>query len=128
MGIDKVTGIRVHRYSYFIHNKEMNQELCVCHKCDNPICVKPEHLFLGTQIENIKDMIKKNRQVDNFTGNNFKRASGEKAGRAKLTKTQALKIRKLYADKKYIQSELARIYKVTPMAIYTILKNKSHKY
>lgn len=54
-------NIRSHRVSYFIKNGEFNDKLFVCHKCDNPKCVNPEHLFLGTSKDNMRDMIKKGR-------------------------------------------------------------------
>lgn len=55
-------NIKAHRASWMIHNGEILNKLLVCHKCDNRICTNPEHLFLGTQKDNVQDMIKKNRQ------------------------------------------------------------------
>lgn len=56
-------SIRAHRYSYLIFKGDIENNLLVCHSCDNPSCVNPSHLWLGTTQENTKDMIKKGRKV-----------------------------------------------------------------
>lgn len=76
-----------HRVSYSLANGIAIgefAELRVCHRCDNPGCVNPSHLFLGTQRDNVRDMFAKGR--DN-------RARGERSGRTTLTSEQVLDIR-----------------------------------
>ena len=51
-----------HRFSYMIFNGELKHGMYVCHKCDNTKCVNPEHLFLGTNSDNVRDCVKKNRK------------------------------------------------------------------
>ncbi len=52
-----------HRYSWILHFGPIPDDMFVCHRCDNPGCVRPDHLFLGTPKENTQDMIRKGRQV-----------------------------------------------------------------
>lgn len=74
--------IGAHVVSWIIHNGSFAPGLSVCHKCDNRSCVNPNHLFLGTQQDNLKDMRSKGRQV-----------KGEKHGLAKLSEDDVRAIR-----------------------------------
>lgn len=64
-----------HRASWIIHhgNSDIPRGMVVCHTCDNPQCVNPEHLFLGTQSDNAKDMFKKGRDLHSIKADYLKK-------------------------------------------------------
>lgn len=112
-------SIAAHRLSYFIHYGD-TKGLNVLHKCDTPLCVAPEHLFLGTLSDNIQDCIKKGRF---HTGD----SRGEKNGRAKLTEQEVISIKKRMSAGVQAK-ELAKRYGVLPAQIYKIYNNQAWKH
>ncbi len=85
--------VLAHRLSWEMANKKtVPQGMYVLHHCDNPLCVRPDHLFAGSQADNIHDMMSKGR------GCHPNPASGERNGNSKLIVTQVLGIRKLLAS------------------------------
>lgn len=93
--------------------------MSVLHHCDNPSCVNPEHLFLGTATDNMRDMTRKGRNIRQTHPEKFR---GENAGLAKLTEEQVRDIRRLYAAGGVTYKELARRYGVAKYAIQSVVK------
>lgn len=87
-------SIRAHRQAWELINGPIPQGLEVCHSCDNPRCVRPEHLFLGTHQDNMDDMFTKGRAV--VQTHPEKLARGEQQGKAKLTVDNVREIRSLH--------------------------------
>lgn len=107
-----------HRVSWILHRGEIPASLCVLHTCDNPLCVNPDHLFLGTYADNHKDMAQKGRASGG--------TKGEKHHQAKLTKEQVAEIRSLYAQlPKPTYSFVAGLYGVSLQQIFRIANNQS---
>ncbi len=109
-----------HRFSYWLANGDFDTSLQVCHRCDNPSCVNPEHLFLGTRSDNMQDCADKGR----LSTQNGSAASGENSGRAKLNWQQVREIRERFSNGGVSQRELGRQYGVDGRVINKIIHNK----
>jgi hypothetical protein len=114
-------NLMAHKLSYQIFVGPIKKGLYVCHKCDNPPCIRPDHLFLGTQKQNMKDCIEKGRFK--IGGNKYSAAANQR-----LTEKQVKEIRRKYPSGNYTQLELAKFYGVTQTCISDILVFKTWKH
>lgn len=124
-GFLKIHGRKrsVHRMSYVMHKGAIPGKMLVCHTCDNPSCVNPDHLFVGTVADNSADMIKKGRESHN--GPN-KPAIGELNGNVKLKEVDVYRIRLFY--KFGIESyKLIKWFNISKTQLHRILRNESWK-
>jgi len=112
-----------HRTIYGICYGEIPYNLEVCHKCDNPSCCNPSHLFLATHADNMKDMVKKNRQAHN----NPCFQEGEKHPRSSLTNTD-VEIIKLKLKQGFSQTMLSQIFNVGIHTIHYIKTGRTWKH
>ena len=112
--------VLAHRLAYELEIGEIPKELCVCHKCDNPSCVRPDHLFLGTIAENNADMHAKGRASG---GSN----PGEKCPLAKLTSDQVLEIRSRF-NYRGGGKAAATAFGITVGTAHLILRRKTWKH
>ena len=101
--------VRAHRLSYELEYGKIPDGKCVLHRCDNPPCVNPGHLFIGTRAENTADMLSKGRQNP----------------RTKLSAGDVVRIRRIYEEGGVSQRELAAMYGVSQAGInYAINKRR----
>jgi hypothetical protein len=103
-----------HRLSWFLHSGAIPNGLWVLHKCDNRPCVRPDHLFLGTHVDNVNDKVSKTRQ-----------AWGE-ACKKKLKVGDVIEILRLRKEQVSL-SKVARQFGVTKQVISGISRNKIWK-
>lgn len=122
----------MHRWVWEKYNGTIPEGMCICHACDNRLCINPDHLFLGTVADNNKDMANKGRAVfqkpewpdivKRITEKNRGKPSklkGSANGNSRLTEAQVLEIRSLSGTMS--KSELARRYSVDRKLIHLIL-------
>ena len=116
-GKDK--AVLAHRLSWELHNGPIPEGMEVCHNCpsgDNPRCVNPDHLFLGTQIDNMLDAVKKKRH-----------AFGERQGQAKLKESNIKEIVEMH-DSGMTKTAISRHFNVSRACVSGVLKNTRWKH
>lgn len=121
-------NLRAHRVAWELFRGEIPPGLMVCHHCDVPACVNPDHLFLGTALDNKRDEIQKGRQAPP----EVKRHQGVKNGRAKLSDDDVREIREAYASlpkKRYVVrgglTAIARRFRVHPDIVRRVARGES---
>lgn len=104
------------RYIYSLYNGRISAGMCIRHTCDNPSCINPQHLLIGTYQDNSNDMIIRGRQC---------LQDGEHSHGAKLNNQKVREIRKLYPHKTF--QSIAYIYGVSRQCVADIIQGKTWK-
>jgi hypothetical protein len=113
----KYTKVKAHRLAWIMARGTIPGGLHVCHTCDNPPCVNPDHLFLGTQLQNIHDCRDKGRVP-----------KGQGRSMSKLSDENVIKIRQLYTAGGITQRELSSMFGVAQVSISRIVTQKYWKH
>ena len=109
------TAYLAHREAWRLTYGALEDSVCVLHRCDNPPCCNPDHLFLGSRADNIRDMISKGRDVH---------FSGEDNANSKLTDSQVVEIREMYKTGAYRQEDLAKMFHVDQTHVSRIVRGE----
>ncbi len=103
--------VSAHRFSFAVHRGAVVDGMCVCHTCDNPLCVNPSHLFLGTSGDNNRDRAKKNRSF---------RPVGELKSTHKLSTDQVALLRSMSSLSLHEAKRLAAEWGVSWRHLYKV--------
>jgi hypothetical protein len=114
--------VNAHRYVYEMYNGKLAEGKVVCHKCDQPPCVNPDHLFEGTTKDNNNDARRKGR------GYVLTKYSGEENGNAILTNNTVISMRNEYLNSDLTHAEIAKKYGVSSSVASNVLGRNSWKH
>lgn len=109
-------SVPAHHFSYELHYGPIPNGLFVLHHCDNPSCVNPDHLFVGTIADNVHDMISKGRNVP---------TRGQRSSSCKLTPDKVRKIRVSCVSGNYQQKQIAEMFGVSQETICDIVHRRT---
>lgn len=118
----KKTG-KAHRFSYQHFKGKIPDGMMICHHCDTPSCVNPDHLFIGTALTNVKDCVQKGRRSKERYSYNV----GNNHPRAKIIASDVLMIRKLMKSG-ISRKDIAARYNVSSSTISDISLKRSWKH
>lgn len=110
---------KAHRVAWQLRHGPIPRGMRVLHRCDTPICVNPDHLFLGTQADNVADMVAKGRHKPP------KPQLGSINPQAVLTEAQARWVKMAVKESGHSQREIARMLGVSPMTVSRIVNNQT---
>lgn len=102
---------KAHRIAWILTNGPLADRELICHKCDNPVCCRPDHLFVGSHRDNTQDMLRKGR--------------GNRDGKRHLTPEQVMAIRDKYAAGGVTLKSLGDEYGVSFVAIHLAVTRKT---
>jgi len=114
--------VLAHRMMFELYVGPIKDGLFVMHKCDNPICVNPNHLFQGTPKDNSIDAWKKGRLVI------LPPVRGEQNPRCKLTEIQVRQIREMYSAGHFLQRDIAKQFGIAQITVSNIVTRKSWRH
>ena len=119
-------NVYAHRFMWELTYGKVPQGLLVCHHCDNPGCVNPSHLFIGTYADNSQDSSRKGRCC--MQAHPEKRPRGERNGHCKITKQQVLGIRSSFKPYKITVNKLCSRFRLSRSQVKRILAGTSWKH
>lgn len=117
LSVPKGEEYLAHRISWVIHYGLIPRGLKVLHTCDQPRCVNPLHLFLGTSQDNMDDMVNKGRSL-----------KGSRHPMTNMSESDVVEIRRLYQETKLSQQAIADMYRINQTAVGFIIRRITWKH